>query len=162
MTKELVQFWKGSEKAYNELYIRGRIKDNVRYTVLYEDGTIREYLGKRILNNCNLEQLAALDDVISVKSFQAQISNKKFTNCRILVGDNNAFDEKGRLKDDYTPTDSDTSLWYVMVFEQEPSKPSQIIDFSDKTARIKTYNMKEYQVVDNVLTTYDNIIWHEK
>lgn len=46
MTKELVQFWKGSEKAYDELYIRGRIKDNVRYTVLYEDGTIREYLGK--------------------------------------------------------------------------------------------------------------------
>ena len=49
-----------------------------------------------------------------------------------------------------------------VVFEQEPSKPSQIIDFSDKTARIKTYNMKEYQVVDKVLTTYDNIIWHEK
>ena len=77
MTKELVQFWKGSEKAYNELYIRGRIKDNVRYTVLYEDGTIREYLGKRILNNCDLEQLAALDDVISVKRFQTQYSNKK-------------------------------------------------------------------------------------
>ena len=51
MTKELVQFWKGKENAYRELYVRGRIKDNVRYTVLQNDGTIKEYLCKKVIGN---------------------------------------------------------------------------------------------------------------
>lgn len=42
MSRELVRFWKGSEGSYRELYIRGRIKDNVKYTVICDDGTVKE------------------------------------------------------------------------------------------------------------------------
>ena len=97
MTRTLVQFWKGSENAYHELYIRGRIKDNVRYTVILNDGRIKEYLGYRELNNCDLEQLAAMDDVMSIDTFQRKFNSLNFKNCRLLVGDNNAFDEDGNL-----------------------------------------------------------------
>lgn len=161
MAKELVQFWKGSENAYHELYIRGRIKDNVRYTVILNDGRIKEYLGYRELNNCDLEQLAAMDDVMSIDTFQRKFNSLNFKNCRLLVGDNNAFDEDGNLKDEYVPSDTDSTLWYAVVFGNDPSKPTQLIDFNEKTARIKTMGMKEYQVVDNVLMTYNSIIWHE-
>ena len=161
MTKELVQFWKGKENAYRELYIRGRIKDNVRYTVLQNDGTVKEYLGKKIIGNCDLEQLAALDDAISIDTFQENYSKGLYKNCRLLVGDNNAFDENGKLKDSYTPTETEKSLWYVIAFGDDTKEPTQLIDFTDKTARLKTYAMKEYQVVDNVLTSYNQIIWYE-
>ena len=152
MTRTLVQFWKGSENAYHELYIRGRIKDNVRYTVILNDGRIKEYLGYRELNNCDLEQLAAMDDVMSIDTFQRKFNSLNFKN---------AFDEDGNLKDEYVPSDTDSTLWYVVVFGNDPSKPTQLIDFNEKTARIKTMGMKEYQVVDNVLMTYNSIIWHE-
>ena len=161
MTKELVQFWKGKENAYRELYIRGRIKDNVRYTVLQNDGTVKEYLGKKIIGNCDLEQLAALDDAISIDTFQENYSKGLYKNCRLLVGDNNAFDENGKLKDSYTPTETEKSLWYVIAFGDDTKEPTQLIDFTDKTARLKTYAMKEYQVVNNVLTSYNQIIWYE-
>ena len=161
MTKELVQFWKGKENAYRELYIRGRIKDNVRYTVLQNDGTVKEYLGKKIVGNCDLEQLAALDDAISIDTFQENYSKGLYKNCRLLVGDNNAFDENGKLKDSYTPTETEKSLWYVIAFGDDTKEPTQLIDFTDKTARLKTYAMKEYQVVNNVLTSYNQIIWNE-
>ena len=161
MTKELVQFWKGKENAYRELYIRGRIKDNVRYTVLQNDGTVKEYLGKKIIGNCDLEQLAALDDAISIDTFQENYSKGLYKNCRLLVGDNNAFDENGKLKDSYTPTETEKSLWYVIAFGDDTKEPTQLIDFTNKTARLKTYAMKEYQVVNNVLTSYNQIIWYE-
>lgn len=161
MTKELVQFWKGKENAYRELYVRGRIKDNVKYTVLQNDGTIKEYLGTKIIGNCDLEQLAALDDAISIDTFQENYSKGLYKNCRLLVGDNNAFDEDGKLKDSYTPSKTEKSLWYVIVFGDDIKTPSQLIDFTDKTARLKTYAMKEYQVVDNILTSYNQIVWNE-
>ena len=161
MTKELVQFWKGKENAFRELYIRGRIKDNVRYTVLQNDGTIKEYLGKKVIGNCDLEQLAALDDAISINTFQENYGKGIYKNCRLLVGDNNAFDENGKLKDSYIPSETEKSLWYVIVFGDDTKEPIQLIDFTNKTARLKTYAMKEYQVVDNVLTSYNQIIWHE-
>ena len=69
MAKELVQFWKGNEDGYKKLYVRGRIKDNVRYTVKMNDGTIREYLGNDILDNSDLEQVAAVDNIISIDKF---------------------------------------------------------------------------------------------
>lgn len=162
MGKELVQFWKGKENAYRELYIRGRIKDNVRYTVIQNDGTIKEYLGKIVLNNCDLEQIAALDDVISIDTFQENFKKGLYQNCRLLVGDNNAFDNEGKLLDDYTPTETDKSLWYAIVFDEDTTTPIQIIDFTDRTARIKTYKMKEYQVVDGILTSYNHMVWHNK
>lgn len=161
MTKELVQFWKGKENAYRELYVRGRIYDNVRYTVLQNDGTIKEYLGKNVIGNCDLEQLAALDDAISINTFQENYNKGLYKNCRLLVGDSNAFDENGKLKDSYTPSETEKSLWYVIVFGEDTKEPMQIIDFTDKTARLKTYAMKEYQVVDNILTSYNQIVWYE-
>lgn len=160
MTKELVQFWKGSEAAYKELYKRGRIKDYIRYTVLCDNGQIKEYLGKRVLDNCDLEQLAALDDVISISAFREKYKKGEISNCRLLVGDDNAFDEQGKLLDEYEPSSAESSLWYAIVFNEGDTEPSQIIDFSNMTARIKTYGMKEYQVVDNVLTSYNHIVWH--
>ena len=162
MAKELVQFWKGNEKAYRELYVRGRIKDNVRYTVIQKNGTIKEYLGKTVLNNCGLEQIAALDDVVSIDTFQSNVKKGLYQNCRLLVGDNNAFDSEGKLLDDYTPSVSENSLWYAVVFAESTTTPTQIIDFSDRTARINAYGMKEYQVVDGVLTSYNHMIWHEE
>lgn len=161
MNNELIQFWKGSEAAYKELYNRGRIKDNIRYVVLQNDGSVREYLGQKIINNGDLEQIAAVDDVISLDTFQSKAKQGEYKNCRLLVGDNNAFDESGNLKDFYVPSETATSLWYVVVFGESTTEPTQIIDFADKTTRIKTYRMKEYQVVDNILTSYNNIIWNE-
>lgn len=161
MTKELVQFWKGKEKAYRELYVRGRIKDNVRYTVIQEDGTIKEYLGKKIINNCDLEQIAALDDVISIDTYNENYSKGKYKNCRLLVGDNNAFDSDGKLMDAYEPSSDEHSLWYAVIFDNG-TEPLQIIDFTEKTARIKSYGMKEYQVVNGMLTTYDQLVWNNK
>ena len=102
-----------------------------------------------------------MDDVMSIDTFQRKFNSLNFKNCRLLVGDNNAFDEDGNLKDEYVPSDTDSTLWYVVVFGNDPSKPTQLIDFNEKTARIKTMGMKEYQVVDNVLMTYNSIIWHE-
>lgn len=161
MTKERVQFWKGKENAYQELYIRGRIKDNVRYTVLQNDGIVKEYLGKKVIGNCDLEQLATLDDAISISTFQENYSKGLYKSCRLLVGDNNAFDGNGKLKDSYTPSETEKPLWYVIVFGDDTKEPTQLIDFTDKTARLKTYAMKEYQVVDNVLTSYNQIVWYE-
>lgn len=161
MVKEIVQFWKGNENAYRELYIRGRIKDNVRYTVLQNDGSVREYLGKKVIGNCDLEQLPALDNAISVSEFQENFKKGVYKNCRLLVGDDNAFDENGNLLDEYTPSVSDKSLWFAVVFGESSTEPTQLIDFSNKTARIKAYQMKEYQVVDNVLTSYNQMVWHE-
>lgn len=162
MNKELVQFWKGKENAYRELCIRGRIKDNVRYTVIQNDGTIKEYLGKIVLDNCDLEQIAALDDAVSIDKFQENFKKGLYKNCRLLVGDDNAFDAEGKLLDDYIATVSDTSLWYAIVFGDSETTPTQIIDFSNKTARIKAYKMKEYQVVDGILISYNNIVWNNK
>lgn len=160
MTNELVQFWKGSENAYKELYVRGRIKNNVRYTVKQNNGTIREYLGKQIIGNSDLEQLPALDDAISISTFQENFKKGLYKNCRLLVGDNNAFDENGKLKDLYTPTETENPLWYVIVFGDSTTIPTNIIDFTDKTARLKTYAMKEYQVVNKMLSSYNQIVWH--
>lgn len=160
MTNELVQFWKGCENAYKELYVRGRIKDNVRYTVKQNDGTIREYLGKQIIGNSDLEQLPALDDAISISTFQENFKKGLYKNCRLLVGDNNAFDENGKLKDLYTPTETEKPLWYVIVFGDSTTTPTNIIDFTDKTARLKTYAMKEYQVVNKMLSSYNQIVWY--
>lgn len=159
--KELVKFWKGSESAYHELYVRGRIKDNIRYTVIQNDGLVKEYLGKRAMSNCDLEQLAFVDDIVKLDTFQEKFKEGKYKNCRLIVGDNNAFDKDGRLKDVYTPSVSEGSLWYVVVFGDDATEPINIIDFSDKTARVKTYGMKEYQVVNGILTSYNNIIWYE-
>lgn len=161
MSKEIIRFWKGGENAYHELYKRGRLKDNVRYTVISADGTIVEYLGTTVINNGDLEQLAALDTVMSLSTFQEKIKKQELSNCRLLVGDDNAFDSNGVLLDTYEPSKSETSLWYVIIFDDDTTKPKQIIDFTDKTARIKQYDMKEYQVVNNMLTTYDHIIWNE-
>lgn len=162
MVKELIQFWKGSENAYRELYIRGRIKDNIRYTVLQNDGTIKEYLGKKIINNGDLEQIAALDDAISVTTFQSKMKEGSIEKgSRLLVGDDKAFDEQGYLKDCYTPSESEKSLWYAIIFEDDITNPSEIIDFTNRTARLKKYGMKEYQVVDNMLTSYDHLVWYE-
>lgn len=161
MTKELVQFWKGDEESYKKLYVRGRIKDNVRYTVKMNDGTVREYLGNDILDNSDLEQLAAVDDVISIDRFQEGFNKKEYSNCRLLVGDNNAFDADGKIKTDYTPASSEETLWYIMVFKEDKAKPSNIIDFNGKTVRIKSMGMREFMLVDNMLTTYDAIVWHE-
>lgn len=162
MTKELVQFWKGTQGAYRELYIRGRLKDNVRYTVVQDDGTVKEYLGAREMGNCDLEQLAALDDAVSIDTFNSNLKKGIYKNCRLLVGDNNAFDENGKLKDDYTPTESDNPMWYAVVFGNDSENPMQIIDFTDRSARIKAYGMKEYQVVDGMLITYNQIVWNKK
>lgn len=161
MAKELVKFWKGSENAYKELYIRGRIKDDVRYTVIQNDGLVKEYLGKKPINNCDLEQLAFVDDVVKLDIFQENFKKGKYKNCRLLVGDNNAFDEDGYLKDDYTPSTSESSLWYIIVFGESTIEPINIIDFTDKTTRVKSYGMKEYQVVNNVLISYNHMIWNE-
>lgn len=162
MAKELVQFWKGNEDGYKKLYVRGRIKDNVRYTVKMNDGTIREYLGNDILDNSDLEQVAAVDNIISIDKFTEGLGKGEYTNCRLLVGDNNAFDTDGKLKTDYTSTESENVLWYIIVFKDDASKPSNIIDFTDKTARVKSMGMREYVLVDNILTTYDAVIWHEQ
>ena len=161
MVKEIVQFWKGNENTYRELYIRGRIKDNVKYTVFQNDGSVKEYIGKKVIGNCDLEQLPAVDNVISIDSFHKNYSKGIYKNCRLLVGDNNAFDENGNLKDTYTPSETEKSLWYVVVFGDDTKKPTQLIDFTEKTARVKSYAMKEYQVVDNVLTSYNQIVWNE-
>ena len=162
MAKELVQFWKGNEDGYKKLYVRGRIKDNVRYTVKMNDGTIREYLGNDIIDNSDLEQVAAVDNIISIDKFTDGLGKGEYTDCRLLVGDNNAFDTNGKLKTDYTPTESENVLWYIIVFKDDASKPSNIIDFTDKTARVKSMGMREYVLVDNILTTYDAVIWHEQ
>lgn len=161
MNREILRFWKGSEKAYRELYKRGRIKDDIRYTVICEDGTVKDYLGKTILNNGDVEQIAALDTAMSLSTFQDKLKKQELSNCRLLVGDNNAFDANGNLLDTYEPSKSDTSLWYAIIFDEDTTQPKQILDFSDKTARIKQYGMKEYQVVNNVLTTYNHLVWHE-
>ena len=91
MAKELVQFWKGNEDGYKKLYVRGRIKDNVRYTVKMNDGTIREYLGNDILDNSDLEQVAAVDNIISIDKFTDGLGKGEYTDCRLLVGDNKTF-----------------------------------------------------------------------
>lgn len=161
MVRELVRFWKGGENAYRELYIRGRIKDDVRYTVIQNDGLVKEYLGKKPINNCDLEQLAFVDDVVKLDIFQENFKEGKYKNCKLLVGDNNAFDEDGYLKDNYTPSVSESSLWYVIIFGESTIEPTNIIDFTDKTARVKSYGMKEYQVVNDVLTSYNHMIWNE-
>lgn len=161
MNNELVQFWKGNENAYRELCIRGRIKNNVRYTVLQNDGTVREYIGKKIIGNSDLEQLPLLDDAISIDTFQDNFAKGEYKNCRLLVGDNNAFDTEGKLKDEYIPSEATTSLWYVIAFGDSATEPTQIVDFTEKTARIKTYAMKEYQVVNNMLISYNQIVWHQ-
>lgn len=163
MARELVQFWKGDEEGYKKLYVRGRIKDNVRYTVKMNDGTIREYLGNDILDNSDLEQIAAVDDIISIDKFTDGFDKGEYTNCRLLVGDNNAFDENGNLKTEYTPSQTDNNiLWYIIIFKDDTSKPSNVIDFTGKTVRIKSLGMREYMMVDNIITTYDAVIWHEK
>lgn len=162
MAKEIIRFWKGSENAYKELYKRGRIKDGIRYMVICLDGSVKEYLGKNVINNGDLEQIAALDNAISITSFQEKLKKEEFSNCRLLVGDDNAFDSDGKLLDEYEPSESETSLWYVVIFDDNKKQPKQIIDFSSKTARIKAYKMKEYQVVDNVLMTYNHMIWNTK
>lgn len=161
MAKEIVKFWKGSENAYHELYIRGRIKDDVRYTVIQNDGLVKEYLGKKPINNCDLEQMAYVDDVVKLATFQEKLKEGKYKNCRLLVGDNNAFDEDGYLKDIYTPSVSESSLWYIVVFGESTTEPTNIIDFTNKTARVKSYGMKEYQVVNGILTSYNHMIWNE-
>ena len=74
MSRELVRFWKGSEGSYRELYIRGRIKDNVKYTVICDDGTVKEYLGNVPLGSCELEQMPFVDDVIGASTVVGEIA----------------------------------------------------------------------------------------
>ena len=163
MSRELVRFWKGSEGSYRELYIRGRIKDNVKYTVICDDGTVKEYLGNVPLGSCELEQMPFVDGVIGASAFKESFEKNpsSYKNKRILVGDDLAFDGDGKLLDEYTPTEgSDTPLWYLLGFGDDVSRPMQVIDFTDKSCRIKSLGMREYQVVDNMLVTYDAVIWH--
>lgn len=161
MANELIRFWKGSENAYRELFIRGRIKEDVRYSVICNDGTIKEYLGKTPIDNCDLEQIAMLDDAVSIDTFQENYKKGLYKNCRLLVGDNNAFDSNGKLLDEYTPSVSENTLWYVFVFSDDAVSPTMTIDFTNKSARIKSYTSKEYQVIDGVLTSYNHIVWHD-
>lgn len=107
MSRELVRFWKGSEGSYRELYIRGRIKDNVKYTVICDDGTVKEYLGNVPLGSCELEQMPFVDDVIGASAFKESFEKNpsSYKNKRILVGDDLAFGGDGKLLDEYTPTE---------------------------------------------------------
>lgn len=154
---DIVRFWKGSEKAYKELYVRGRIKEDVKYTVLMDDGTFREYLGVMPLQGCELEQIPMVDDVVSRTRFKCMVGTDSVIDKRLLVGDDNAFSIDGKLLDDYEP--SSNNSWYVVIFGKNASVPLQVIDFSNRSAKVKSLGMREYQVVDGILRTYDGVYW---
>ena len=69
MSRELVRFWKGSEGSYRELYIRGRIKDNVKYTVICDDGTHVTSKGNYTKNATTVVgEIAALDTQVKANA----------------------------------------------------------------------------------------------
>ena len=96
MAKDIIIFWKGSAESYATLKLRGRIKPFGRYTVTSSDGTVREYLGTKLISNSNLEQLACVDDVMSKSLFTEKWNKGELTNIRLLVGDDNAFEDDGK------------------------------------------------------------------
>ena len=98
MAKDIIIFWKGSAESYATLKLRGRIKPFGRYTVTSSDGTVREYLGTKLIGNSNLEQLAFVDDLMSTslpthkynswehkKKKKIKKKNKKKKNTKIQI-----------------------------------------------------------------------------
>ena len=154
MANDIIIFWKGSAESYATLKLRGRIKPFGRYTVTSSDGTVREYLGTKLIGNSNLEQLACVDDVMSTSLFTEKWNKGELTNIRLLVGDNNAFEDDGHtLKTSYEPSES--PQWFVAEFGDDAKTPIEAVKFECNTVRIKTLGLKEYQIIDNKLSTYD-------
>ena len=154
MANDIIIFWKGSAESYATLKLRGRIKPFGRYTVTSSDGTVREYLGTKLIGNSNLEQLACVDDVMSASLFTEKWNKGELTNIRLLVGDNNAFENDGHtLKTSYEPSES--PQWFVAEFGDDAKTPIEAVQFECNTVRIKTLGLKEYQIIDNKLSTYD-------
>ena len=149
MANDIIIFWKGSAESYATLKLRGRIKPFGRYTVTSSDGTVREYLGTKLIGNSNLEQLACVDDVMSTSLFTEKWNKGELTNIRLLVGDDNAFENDGHtLKTSYEP--SENPQWFVTEFGDDAKTPIEAVKFECNTVRIKTLGLKEYQ-----LSTYD-------
>ena len=154
MANDIIIFWKGSAESYATLKLRGRIKPFGRYTVTSSDGTVREYLGTKLIGNSNLEQLACVDDVMSTSLFTEKRNKGELTNIRLLVGDDNAFENDGHtLKTSYEPSES--PQWFVTEFGDDAKTPIEAVKFECNTVRIKTLGLKEYQIIDNKLSTYD-------
>ena len=154
MAKDIIIFWKGSAESYATLKLRGRIKPFGRYTVTSSDGTVREYLGTKLIGNSNLEQLAFVDDLMSKSLFKEKWDKGELTNTRLLVGDDNAFEDDGHtLKTSYEP--SENPQWFVAEFGDDATTPIEAVKFEYNTVRIKTLGLKEYQIINNKLTTYD-------
>lgn len=154
MAKEIITFWKGSAEGYATLKLRSRIKPYTRYVVSYSDGTVREYLGSRLIGNSNLEQLPFVDNVMSTALFQEKWNNKKLTNVRLLVGDTNAFNDDGQtLKTFYTP--SENPQWFVVEFADDPTTPIEVVTMENHTVRVKALGLKEYQLIDGKIDTYN-------
>lgn len=154
MANDIIIFWKGSAESYATLKLRGRIKPFGRYTVTSSDGTVREYLGTKLIGNSNLEQLACVDDVMSASLFTEKWNKGELTNIRLLVGDNNAFENDGHtLKTSYEPSES--PQWFVAEFGDDAKTPIEAVQFECNTVRIKNLGLKEYQIINNKLSTYD-------
>ena len=138
MANDIIIFWKGSAESYATLKLRGRIKPFGRYTVTSSDGTVREYLGTKLIGNSNLEQLACVDDVMSASLFTEKWNKGELTNIRLLVGDNNAFENDGHtLKTSYEPSES--PQWFVAEFGDDAKTPIEAVQFEckNKNSRLK-------------------------
>ena len=154
MAKDIIIFWKGSAESYATLKLRGRIKPFGRYTVTSSDGTVREYLGTKLIGNSNLEQLAFVDDLMSKSLFKEKWDKGELTNTRLLVGDDNAFeDDRHTLKPSDEP--SENPQWFVAECGDDANTPIEAVKCEHNTVRIKSLGLKEYQIIDNKLSTYD-------
>lgn len=129
MSKLVVEFWRGSRAAYDELVAGGNISYGTRYSVKEADGTRSEYFGIHPI-------AVAAGEVKPVKDVVSEMPKDALVGDRYLVGD----DAKG---------------YDIVEKTADPERPISY-PIGDFSVRVASNNYYRYQYVDGKLVTNDN------
>lgn len=141
--KKIVRFWRGTRDMYNSVAAAGLLSYWTRYTVKESDGTWTEYYGSNRISNESGQLLPVIDVV-------ANLPETLNPGDRYLVG----HDASEGINAEYyiAIIDVDTTALNGLNVHTE-----QLLNNSGKSVRVINRGSKAYQLVDGILTTYDEV-----
>lgn len=139
--RHIVKFWRGTRNAYNALGRNNELDYWTRYSVIEPDGRRNEYFGAKPI-------VAPTGVLYPVLDVVATLPDNLNVGDRYLVGHDGTFDASGNT--------ISSAEYYIVEIAADLSQ-STISPLGNLSVKIVSEGLKTYQVVNNVLTTYDDI-----
>lgn len=142
--KHLVRFWRGTRESYNYLATNNALDYWTRYSVKEPSGVWSEYFGDNLISNVSGQLLPVID---IVQNLPTELNNGD----RYLVGHDAP--EGQTTGADYYIVEAGTEKSGDGFVQNTVVKP-----FNEKySVRVKSKGYMSYQLVNGVLTTYDEV-----